>query len=269
MASAEGIKTAPCSKHGLVVRGSSGHLGHMGLKASQENRERAIHILGLWTQHERVWQYFLGHTLKERNDLHDSFQENDISTLFPERFQGNTSLQLPVKHLNTGEGAAELKSFPTDQQRSLSAQGEAQAEAVPFPHLFYKEQGCLIQGSGLHTQNKMHESCLKVESNKAASSKIWNTWLWGGRHPDTKAPNKGLYPGNARAKVQLSTQFEMSKGSWILESSEMQWAQAEVSEQVYAPFPWGILSPSGRWLIFICLAYAHTQALHFRWSLSS
>lgn len=109
MASTGGIQSAPCSKYGLVVRGSSGHLGHMGLKPSQENRERAIHFLGLRIVHERAWQYFLGYALKERNDLHGSFQENDISTLFQERFQGNTSLELTVRQLRPGEGAAELK----------------------------------------------------------------------------------------------------------------------------------------------------------------
>jgi len=47
MASIGGRESAPCSKYGLVVRGSSGYLGYVGLKPSQENREWAIHILGL------------------------------------------------------------------------------------------------------------------------------------------------------------------------------------------------------------------------------
>lgn len=167
MSSTGGIKTVPCPKYGLVVRGSSGHLGHVGLKPSQENRERAIHILGLWILHKRVWQCFLGYTLKARNDLHDSFQENDISTLFQERFQGNTSLQLTVRHISPGEGAVELKSFPTDQHRSLSTQcthyHEAQSEAVHFPPSFYEEQRCLIQGARLHTQNQMRKNCNRIK----------------------------------------------------------------------------------------------------------
>lgn len=120
MASTGGRKSVPCSNYGLVVRGSSGQLGHMSLTPSQENREWAIHILGLWILHKMVWQYFLGYSFKERNDLHDSFQENDISTLFQERFQGNTLLCLTVRHLSSAEGGVELKSFPTDQDSLCS-----------------------------------------------------------------------------------------------------------------------------------------------------
>lgn len=115
-----------------------------------------------------VWQYFLGDTFKERNDLHDSFQENDISTLFQERFQGNTSLQLTVRHLNPGEGAVELKLFPTEQQRSFCAQvthyHEAHPEAVHFSRSSYEEQRYVILGSGLHMLSQIHKSC-RIKSN--------------------------------------------------------------------------------------------------------